>query len=91
MESNGDQEEEEEEEEMVGDEEEPVRVSQYNYHISNPCHQALVRLNSLDNRHLIKQIGPIVINSVPPSKPTRHIVRSQSSVVALIILAVFRT
>ena len=46
-----------------------------NYHISNLCYQALVRLNSLDNRHLIKQIGPIVINSVPPSKPTRHIVR----------------
>ena len=46
------------------------------YHISNLCCQAPVRLNSLDNRHLIKQIGPIVINSVPPSKPTRHIVSS---------------
>ena len=29
-------------------------------------------MNSLDNRHLIKQIGPILINSTPPSKPTRH-------------------
>ena len=37
-----------------------------------------MRLNSLDNRHLIKQIGPIVINSEPPAKPTRHIVRLHS-------------
>ena len=27
---------------------------------------------SLDNRHLIKQIGPIRITSKPPDKPTRH-------------------
>jgi len=27
---------------------------------------------SLDNRHLIKQIGPITIDSIPPAKPTRH-------------------
>ena len=30
------------------------------------------RMNSLDNRHLIRQIGPIRLNSTPPSKPTRH-------------------
>ena len=29
-------------------------------------------VDSLDNRHLIKQIGPIRITSKPPDKPTRH-------------------
>ena len=29
-------------------------------------------VESLDNRHLIKQIGPIRITSKPPDKPTRH-------------------
>jgi len=28
--------------------------------------------SSLDNRHLIKQIGPITIDSLPPDKPTKH-------------------
>jgi len=28
--------------------------------------------DNLDNRHLIKQIGPISITSKPPSRPTRH-------------------
>ena len=28
--------------------------------------------DNLDNRHLIKQIGPIEITSKPPEKPTRH-------------------
>jgi len=28
--------------------------------------------DNLDNRHLIKQIGPIEITSKPPDKPTRH-------------------
>lgn len=27
---------------------------------------------SLDRRHLIKQIGPITIDSLPPDKPTKH-------------------
>lgn len=30
---------------------------------------------SLDRRHLIKQIGPITIDSLPPDKPTQHKVR----------------
>ena len=34
--------------------------------------ESYIRLNSLDNRHLIRQIGPIIFNSTPPSKPTRH-------------------
>ena len=34
----------------------------------------IVRLNSLDNRHLIKQIGPIIMDSTPPRRPTRHLV-----------------
>ena len=29
-------------------------------------------VESLDNRHLIKQIGPIRITPKPPDKPTRH-------------------
>ena len=28
--------------------------------------------DNLDNRHLIKQIGPIRITSKPPDRPTRH-------------------
>ena len=30
---------------------------------------------SLDRRHLIKQILPITIDSLPPDKPTKHKVR----------------
>lgn len=30
------------------------------------------KADNLDNRHLIKQIGPIRITSKPPDKPTRH-------------------
>jgi len=28
--------------------------------------------HTMDNRHLIKQIGPITIDSTPPVKPTKH-------------------
>ena len=28
--------------------------------------------NGDDNGHLVRQIGPITIDSTPPAKPTRH-------------------
>ena len=58
-EENNKQEEEEEEEGKAKTEENSVEA-------------AADVVNKNNNAHLIKQIGPITIDSTPPEKPTRH-------------------
>ena len=43
-------------------------------------------MNSLDNRHLIKQIGPIIMGSTPPIKPTRHRVMTTSLIILMMMM-----
>ena len=60
--------EEEVEEENNKEEEEEVEAKTE----ENSVEAAADVVNKNNNAHLIKQIGPITIDSTPPEKPTRH-------------------
>ena len=64
----GNVEEEDVEEENNKEEEEEVEAKTE----ENSVEAAADVVNKNNNAHLIKQIGPITIDSTPPEKPTRH-------------------